>query len=338
MRLFSVLVRCIAVIVLVPVVLWAVGVFVYAGPSMPALADACAIVVALAGIGAILGLFVRRLRPALYVLAACLVATGLWWSSIRPSNDRQWQTDVSVLPWAEVDGDRVVFHNVRNFDYRTETDYTPAWYDHTYDLGKLDEVDIIAVYWMGDDIAHIMLSFGFGGEDYLAVSIETRKEVGESYSTLAGFFRRYELFYVVADERDSIRLRTNYRKDPPEDVYVYQVNAPRENARRLFLDYVREINELRDHAKFYNTLTTNCTTSIWTHAQVNPHAAALSWKVLASGHVPSYLYDIGRLDTRLPFEELRRRSRINDVAHGADKAADFSQVIRKDLPHAPVSP
>ena len=173
----------------------------------------------------------------------------LWrWQAIEPSNARDWQPESAVLSHASIDGERVTVHNVRNFDYRTETDFTPAYYDKTFDLRQLDSVDLVAVYWMGPAIAHVFLSFGFGG-DHLAISIEARKERGEGYSTLRGFFRQYELIYVVADERDVIRLRTNYRKDPPEAVHVYRLLGPAENLRRLFLEYMREINALAQRAR-----------------------------------------------------------------------------------------
>ncbi len=160
----------------------------------------------------------RAVAGFLVVFAAVIV----WWSRIEPSNDRAWQPEVAVLPYATLDGDLVTVHNIRNFDYRSETDFTPLL---RQDLrsARAPGGGPGRVYWMGPDIAHIFVSFGFGDGDHLAVSIETRKEEGESYSTLKGFFRQYELFYVVADERDVIRLRTNYRKDPPEDVYVYRV-------------------------------------------------------------------------------------------------------------------
>jgi hypothetical protein len=323
--------RILAALVLLPTVLFAAGALHFSTLSR-SFAEPAAMALAVLGVAGIVGVFARRLRPALYLLLAALAVTFVWFRSIEPSNDRQWQQDVSLQPWAEVNDDVVTFHNVRNFDYRSETDFTPAWYDKSYKLSDLDELDVVASYWMGKDIAHLLVSFGFGGRDYLAVSIETRKEVGESYSTLAGFFRRYELFYVVADERDLIGVRTNYRKDPPEDVYAYRTNAPRENIRSLFLDYVRAINDLREHPEFYNTLTTNCTTTIWRHTLVNSNANPLSWKILASGHVPEYLYELGRINTSMPFDELERRSRVNDAAQAAGKAADFSQRIRAGLP------
>jgi hypothetical protein len=154
---------------------------------------------------------------------------------------------------------------------------------------------------------------------------------------LAGFFRQYELIYVVGDERDLVRLRTNYRKDPPEDVYIYRTNAPKENVRRLFLDYFKTINSLRTEPQFYNTLTTNCTTNVLMHTRVNPGGGRYSWKVLLSGYAPQYAYERGRLDQRMPFEELKRRSHVNEAARAADEAPDFSQRIRADLPRPPAA-
>ena len=281
-------------------------------------------------LAALIALVFNRWRwRALAIYFALFALVVVWWRSIEPSNDRDWQTDVAILPYATIEGDVVTVHNIRNFDYRSETDYTPAYYDKHFDLRQLEGVDLVAVYWMGPAIAHIFASFAFAGGDHLAVSIETRKEKGEGYSTLKGFFRQYELYYVVADERDVIRLRTNYRNDPPEDVYVYRVQGPLENVRRVFLEYISKINKLQDHPEFYNTLTTNCTTGIWMHTLVNPEHLPFSWKILASGYVPEYTYEAGRLDTSLPFPELKRRGHINVRAKAADGAADFSRLIRE---------
>jgi hypothetical protein len=264
---------------------------------------------------------------AIYFVLFALVV--VWWRNIEPSNDRNWQTDVAVLPYATIEGDVVTVRNIRNFDYRSETDYTPAYYDKRFDLRQLEGADLVAVYWMGPAIAHIFVSFAFAGGDHLAISIETRKEKGEGYSTLKGFFRQYELYYVVADERDVIRLRTNYRNDPPEDVYVYRLQGPLENVRRVFLQYMNKINDLQIHPEFYNTLTTNCTTGIWLHTLVNPEHLPFSWKILASGYVPEYAYEAGRLDKGLPFSELKRRAHVNVRAQAANGATDFSHLIRE---------
>lgn len=274
----------------------------------------------------------RAVKRPVIIMAALMAFLAGCSLVIRPSNDRHWQPDVAVLSYAEINGDLITVHNIRNFDYRSETDFTPAYYDKTFDLSKLESVDLAAVYWAGPRIAHTMLSFGFGVNDYLAISIETRKEVGESYSTFKGFFGQYELYYVVADERDVIRLRTNYRKDPPEEVYLYRLRAPIENGRRLFLEYMHRINALKEQPEFYNTLTTNCTTTIWLNSKVNPDHLPFSWKLLLSGYVPEYLYEHERLDTSLPFPELQKRSLINSRAQAADNSPDFSRLIREGLP------
>ncbi|TMA93347.1 MAG: DUF4105 domain-containing protein [Deltaproteobacteria bacterium] len=281
-------------------------------------------------------LFLARSRAFLVPVIAFALVLALFFQ-VRASNDRDWQAEVANLPYATINGDIITIHNVRNFNYRTETDFDPSWETRTYDLRKLDSGDIIAVYWAGKAIAHVMVSFGFQGKDYLAVSIETRKEKGESYSTLAGFFRQYEIYYVVADERDVIRVRTTYRQ-PQEDVYVYRTSAPLKNIRRIFLDYIKTINELHERPAYYNTLTTNCTTSVLFHTRMNPESPPLSWKVLLSGYVPDYLYELGRRDNRKPFVELERISRVNQRSHAAGADAAFSQRIREGLPKPSVMP
>ena len=283
--------------------------------------------VTLAGLG-----FARWRKPLLLSYSILFVAILGWWLlAIQPSNERQWQPDLAQLPYATIEGDRVTVHNIRHFDYRSEFDFSPAYYDKTFDLNKLEGFDLFAVYWMGPAIAHTILSFNFGNKDYLAVSIEARKELNEGYSTIKGFFRQYELTYIVADERDVIRLRTNYRKNPPEEVYLYRLKPPKENARRLFLEYLRKINELHDKPAFYNTLLDNCTTAIWFHTWVNPGHLPFSWKILLSGYVPEYIYESNGMATRLPFDELQKQAHINPVAQAADQAPDFSQRIRAGL-------
>jgi len=309
---------------------WGALALLYSSPLSETARIVLAAIFGIVALVAAIALAVRRWRwRAAGAYCVAFFALLVWFFSLAPSNDRDWQADVATLPYATVAGDIVTMHNIRNFDYRSETDYTPAYYDKRFDVSKLTGVDIIAVYWMGPAVAHIFVSFEFAGSDHLAVSIETRKEKGEEYSTLKGFFRQYELYYVVADERDVIRLRTNYRKDPPEDVYVYRAQGPLENGRRLFLDYVRKINSLKEKAEFYNTLTTNCTTNIWMHTLVNVGHLPFSWKILASGYVPQYMYEAGRLDNSVPFAELQKRALVNPRAHGADKAQDFSRRIRE---------
>jgi hypothetical protein len=273
----------------------------------------------------------RRRGSTLAAFALALLLVLGNWRTLEPSNDRDWAPEVARAPRATLAGDLITLHDIRNFDYRTETDFTPAYYDRTFDVRRLDSLDIVTSYWMGPAIAHVFVTFGFG-DDRVAISVEARKERGEGYSSVQGFFKRYELIYVVGDERDLIRVRTNYRRDPPEDVYLYRVHGSIENARRLFLEYVRTINALHDQPRFYDTLSTNCTTQILLHTRVNPDHLPVSWKVLLSGYAAEYAYETGRLDGSLPFEELRRRSRINASAQAADRAPDFSRRIREGLP------
>jgi hypothetical protein len=311
---------------------WAALVVLHLGPGGAQVRTVSATVVGVIGsLAAIAQALGRARRPAVLGFGALLALVLVLWLTTRPSNDRRWQPDVAVLPEASFDGDLVTVRNVRNFEYRSETDFTPAYDTRTYDLRRLDRVDLIAAYWMGPAIAHLFVSFGFD-DDHLAVSIEARKEEGEAYSSLGGFFRRYELIYVVGDERDLIRLRTNYRNAPPEDVYVFRVRGTPDRFRRLFVDYLRDVNELRQRPRFYNTLTTNCTTMIRAHTAANPGRLPYSWKILLSGYAPEYAYDAGRLAGDLPFAELMRRSHVNAAARAADGASDFSRRIREGLP------
>lgn len=318
-----------SVLVLLITILWG-GCALYFGDSATGWSQRLlAVLFALLGVAALICLaFARWRKYGLITYCSAFGLVLLYWWSIAPSNQRHWQTDAEKLAYATFEGNSVTVHNIRNFDYRSEFDYLPAYYTKTFDLNKLQGVDLFSVYWMGPAIAHTILSFDFGANDHLAVSIEARKEQGEGYSTIKGFFRQYELIYFVADERDVIRLRTNYRKDPPEQVYLYPLHGPVENAKRLFLEYMRKINELNQRPAFYNTLLDNCTTAIWLRTLANRDHLPLSWKILLSGYLPEYLYETQRLDARLPFPELQRQALINQRAQAADQAVDFSMRIR----------
>ena len=321
------------VLMLIGTTVWAVLAVYFGNSHVSSVQTSVASVFGMFGLVTLIGLGFSRWRKRLLLAYAILfVAILSWWLlAIRPSNDRLWQPDLVQLPFATIDGDRVTVHNIRNFDYRAEFDYRPAYYSRTFDLNKLEGVDLFAVYWMGPAIAHTILSFNFGDKDFLAVSIEARKESNEGYSTIKGFFRQYELTYIVADERDVIRLRTNYRKNPPEDVYLYRLQPPKENVRRLFLEYIKKINDLHDKPAFYNTLLDNCTTAIWFNSRVNPGHLPFSWKILLSGYVPEYIYESNGFATGLSFEELQNLAHINPVAQSADQSSDFSQRIRTAL-------
>jgi hypothetical protein len=294
-------------------------------PLRALLAGAFALVL----LAALVALFLPQWRwPAqgAFVVAAALFLVV--WSAIEPRNDCDWLTEVARTPRVTLADETITFHDVRNFDYRSETDFTPAWYDRSYRLDRLEGVDLWSVYWMGPAIAHLMVSFDFGIDGKLAISIEARKEKGEGYSSVLGFFRHYELAFIVADERDVVRLRTNHRKNPPEAVYRYRLKGSPEMAQHFLLSYAQRINAVAERPEFYNTLTTNCTNTIWSLAEVNPGRVPFSWKVLVSGYAAEYLYGQGRLDRSVSFDELTRRGHVNARAQAADQAPDFSERIR----------
>jgi Domain of unknown function (DUF4105) len=281
-------------------------------------------------IGAIV-LFVR-VRPvwlAKIIFLGAFAGIVAWFLWTPPSNNRDWQPDVTLLPYAEINGNSVVIHNIRNCDYRSETNYTVRHYDKTFDLDRLRTVDLYLVTWGSPHIAHTMVSFGFGGGDYVCFSIETRKKEGDEYSAIKGLFRQFELTYIIADERDVVRLRTNYRQG--EEACLYRLQVTPEQGRKLFLDYVRRVNELHERAEWYNALTDNCTTAIRTQRAVADRAP-WDWRMLLNGHLDELLYERGAIVTNLPLPELKQVSNINARAKAADKDSDFSTLIRKKLP------
>lgn len=261
-------------------------------------------------------------------LAGFVVVLG-WWLTLKPSNDRDWQPDVAVLPYADVNGDQVTIHNIRNCDYRTETDFDVQHYDKTFDLDKLHSADLYMVYWGSPAMAHTMVSFGFAGGDYVCFSIETRKEKGEGYSAVKGLFRQFEVTYVVADERDLVRLRTNYRVG--EDAYLFRLRGSREQARQFFLDYVNKMNDLRTHPRWYNAVTGNCTTAIRTQ-RAAANRAPWDWRMLVNGYGDTLLYERGAIFTNVPLAELKALGHVNERARAADQAEDFSRLIRQGVP------
>jgi hypothetical protein len=260
---------------------------------------------------------------------AALAAFAIWWGSIEASNDRDWMVDVARPATAEFDGSRVTIKNIRNFDYRSETEFDEHWEERTYDLSKITAVDLFLSHWSSPAIAHTIVSWEFSDNLPLAISIETRKEKSESYSSIRGFFREYELYYVVADERDLVRLRTNYRG---EQVFLYRVKMPVERARALLVDYLEEVDRLSVEPRWYNALTHNCTTAIRKHIMHVAGNQPFDWRILANGYIDEMMYERGTVDTSLPFAELKTRSSIDTRAKAADKDPAFSARIREGIP------
>jgi Domain of unknown function (DUF4105) len=310
----------------VPVILWAAGALLFDLPVAPLFARITAVLFFSTTVFFVI--FGKRrmqwIGPALIALVA------VWWFTLKPSNDRDWMTDVAQTAWADVNGDEMTFHNVRNFNYRTEADYTPRWETRKVNLSKLTGIDMAINYWGSPYMAHPIVSFQFSDAPPLCFSIETRKEKGESYSAIGGIYRQYELIYVVADERDAIRVRTNYRKG--EDIYLYRLNISPENARGRLMDYITALNQLHENARWYNAVTTNCTTSIRTQHDAKKRRP-WDWRILVNGFADEMLYQNGAFRRGgLSFTELKKRSLINEAAKAADASPDFSRLIRSDVP------
>jgi Domain of unknown function (DUF4105) len=276
--------------------------------------------------------FLKRAWTKAATAVAVFLIVLTWWLSLKPSNTRPWQADVSQTAWAEVDGNRATIHNVRDCAYIAEFNYTCQWEVRTYDLSQIRGVDVFITYWGSPWIAHPIISFQFGDREHIAFSIETRKEIGETYSAILGFFRKFELIETVADERDVIRLRTNYRH--AEDVYLYRSTTSPAEARSLFLEYLRQLNELNARPQWYNALTSNCTTNIFANmaAAGGQRRISWDWRMILNGKSDEMEYEKGNFARNLPFAELKRRAYINRAAQAAGDAPDFSDRIREGRP------
>lgn len=287
-------------------------------------------VLAWAGLSLVLlaALLDGRMAVGLLAYAASFGAVLMWWQGIAPSNDRNWADDVARTTTGTVQGNRVTLHNVRNFDWRTLTDYTARWETRGYDLNRLMSVDMIMSYWNRPAIAHMLISFGFADGEHAVFSVEVRREKTAVYSVIAGFFKKFELSVIAADERDVVRLRTNIRG---EDVYLYRLRMPLAAMRSLFLGYIAEANALADAPRFYHTITVNCTSLVYRMMKRIVGRLPLSHRLIFSGYLPEYVYRIGGLDRRHSLEELRARARITERAKTADRSDTFSADIRQGM-------
>lgn len=286
------------------------------------------------------GILQRRVLPILAGGLLIMLALLAWWATIEPQSDRAWAADVAQL--AEIEADKVQPHvvhlrNVRNFAWRSDTDFTPRWDTRTYNLEQLDRVDVATSYWMGQAIAHTLVSFGFRDGQHVVFSIEIRKEQHEQFDALAGFFKQYEMALVAADERDILAVRTNVRG---EQVQLYRIHMAPDSMRDLFMAYARQASQLAYAPRFYHTLTANCTTIVWQLARRIGQDLPTDWRLLASGYLPEYLRDVGALESMQPLETLRAQGNITARAkswqapQGVDDAtasADFSRHIRAGM-------
>lgn len=264
---------------------------------------------------------------ALAVWSGLLVMTIVWWFSLRPKLDRDWAVGMEALPHAEIVGDTLCVRHFRNFSYTAAGEPIPRCEDRAYDLAKLSSLDYFLSHWSGPVMAHTLVSFGFDDGQFLCVSVEARRQRWQSYSPLRGLFRSYELMFVLGDERDIVRLRTNIRR---ERVYMYRLRMPPQNLRRLLLDYISRIEMLATQPAWYNSVTSNCTTNLFYRG----HASVPWWMKLGiflNGFSARTMYRLGFLSDSLPFKELQARCAIRERALAAGDAADFSQQIRAQM-------
>ena len=282
------------------------------------------------------GLRGRRIRNiAGFAFVIATASLLMWWGTLQPSHQRVWADDVAQLLEARIDGNHVHLKNVRNFEWRSGVDYTPRWESRTYDLDRLRSADLVLSYWMGPHIAHTLASFGFDGGERVVFSLEIRKERHESFSAIGGFFRQFEQVLVAADERDIVHTRSNARG---EDVYLYRLQMSQEKVRSLFLTYLDAANELRRTPRFYNTLTSNCTTIVFELARLIAPALPMDYRLLLSGYFAQYVYDLHGLTPGYRYGELQALGHINKRALASDASGDnFSMSIRQGVPGIPAN-
>jgi hypothetical protein len=275
----------------------------------------------------------RRTDILLYGFAfACAL---LWYFSLEARQDRDWNPEVAKQLHYEKQGDIVTLHNVRNFNWRSNEDYDIHWESRTVDLNKITGLNVIASYWMGPKIAHTLVSFDFADQEPLVFSIEIRKEKNEEFSAFGGFFRKYELSLIASDEKDLIYTRSNIRN---EQVYLFPVKMPVAERKALFIEYLNKADELHDEAKWYNTLTSNCTTLVFDMVQaINTRRLPKDYRLFASGYLPNYLYDLKAINQNYSLKEWYRLAHINprteQYAQQKDQSSKyFSKIIRLDIP------
>jgi hypothetical protein len=280
-------------------------------------------------VGMIFAVWNDRAPAGLVAFALAFALLLVWWHRIPPTNDRLWSDDVAQMTTGVVDGNQVTLHNVRNFVWRSNSDYTQRWETRTYDLQKLRSVDMVMSYWTGPAIAHMLMSFGFDDGQHVVFSVEVRRLKTGDYSELGGFFKQFELSVIAADERDVIRVRTNVRG---EDDYLYRLRMPVDAIRSLFLGYVGEANSLVDTPRFYNTVTANCTTLVYHMMKRIVGYLPMNYRILLDGYLPGYVYEVGGLDSRYTLEQLRAMGRITERARQSGDSDSFSSDIRRGIP------
>ena len=319
----------VAILIVAPLGLWSATALWFRLPAPDAVRAVAAGAAGLFALTTIVALFSRVRRRALLMFALAFAVVLVWWSEIRPPLDGDWAPDVARQTTGTVNGDILTLSDVRDFDWRADDDFTETWETRSYDLKKLDALDLILAYWAGPEMAHLIMSFGFRDGQALAWSIEVRREKGGQYSPVADAFRSHTLVSLATTERDSVRLRSNVRG---EDVRLYRLRASPQAMRTLLIGYVDEANALAHEPRWYNSITTNCTTAVTRTIRALGGALPFDWRLIVNGYLPGYLYDRGAVDTSMPLAELTERARINERAKAADQSPDFSRLIRVGIP------
>jgi Domain of unknown function (DUF4105) len=321
----------VAILVVAPLTAWSALALWFRLPAPEVLRGVAAIVFAMLGLATIVALFMRRSR-SLAALAVFIVAFGgllAWWSTIKPPLDGDWAPDVARQTTGSIEGDILTLTDVRDFDWRTDSDFTETWSKRSYDLSKLKTLDLFLAYWAGPEMAHVIMSFGFENGEYLAWSVEVRREKTGEFSPIADAFKNHTLVYLATTERDTVRLRTNVRG---EDVRLYRLNTPPDQARALLREYVVESTELAQQPKWYNSITANCATVVFKLVRAAGSGLPFDWRLVVNGFLPGYLYDHNAVVTAMPLSELMERARISPQAKAAGQSPDFSRLIRVGVP------
>lgn len=296
--------------------------------NMPWLVASLALWTGLAGF-ALVHLWRNSLWRGVLIYLVLHGALLVWWNSLTPSNQHRWEDDVAQMTTGTIEGDQVTLFNVRNFEWRSETDYTPRWDTREYDLSKLQSVDMLTSHWGIDAIAHVLVSFGFDDDQFVTFSVEIRKKKGQSFSEIAGFFKQYELSILATDERDAVAVRPNIRG---EDTFLYRIDMPEAIRRELFLSYIGQANQLIEEPRFYNTVTANCTTLVFGMMQHISGGLPLDPRLLLTGYLPSYIEELDGLTNGFDLTQLRTAGRITERSKQAANSENYSKIIRQGVP------